>query len=113
MMRICLLLLLFPIFTGCETTPKEEELIPEDEAITIPSEDLEPIATFVFDTRRVIAFIAELSKGTYFNLMDQYHPAGQVVRRPEQYAEIGRRSSSAEVREAEEIAREEGLYRFA
>ena len=55
MMRICLLLLLFPLFTGCESTPKKDEPIPEDETITIPPEDLEPIATFVFDTRRVIA----------------------------------------------------------
>jgi hypothetical protein len=55
MMRNCLILLLIPFFVGCETTSKKDEPIPEDEAITIPAEDLEPIATFVFDTRRVIA----------------------------------------------------------
>ena len=55
MKRICLILLLIPLIVGCETTSKKDEPIPEDESITIPAEDLEPIATFVFDTRRVIA----------------------------------------------------------
>jgi len=55
MKRICLILLLFPVFSACESTPKNDEPIPDDEIITIPPEDLEPIATFVFDTRRIIA----------------------------------------------------------
>ena len=55
MKRICLILLLFPVFSACESTPKNDEPIPDDEIITIPPEDPEPIATFVFDTRRIIA----------------------------------------------------------
>ncbi len=64
-------------------------------------------------TRGVMRFLArELSPDTYVNLMDQYAPAGRVVQQPERYADIGRRVSPAEMREAKAIAREEGLRRF-
>jgi len=64
-------------------------------------------------TRGVMGFLArELSPDTYVNIMGQYSPAGQVVRRPRQYSEIGRRITRQEYREAFEIAVEEGLHRF-
>ncbi len=64
-------------------------------------------------TREVLRFLAEeVSPDTYLNIMDQYSPAGQVVKRPEQYADIGRRITSAELAQAREIAREVGLRRL-
>ena len=64
-------------------------------------------------TREAMRFLArELSPDTYVNVMDQYRPAAQVLAKPKQYAEINRAVSSAEVREAVEMAREEGLYRL-
>ncbi len=64
-------------------------------------------------TRKVMRFVArELSPETYVNVMDQYRPDAQVVKKPETYAEIDRRPTSAEVREAVAIAREEGLTRL-
>jgi putative pyruvate formate lyase activating enzyme len=44
------------------------------------------------------------------NIMDQYYPAGKVS--TEKYPELGRRTTSREVREAFNLAREAGLYRF-
>ena len=64
-------------------------------------------------TREVARFLAqELSPDTYLNIMGQYSPAAQVVKKPEQYSEIGRRISHEEYLEAFEIAVEEGLHRF-
>jgi putative pyruvate formate lyase activating enzyme len=64
-------------------------------------------------TREIMTFVArEVSVHTYVNLMDQYHPAGRVLKKPELYREIDRRTTSREVREAFVMAREAGLYRF-
>ncbi len=64
-------------------------------------------------TRESMRFLArEVSPDTYVNVMDQYRPEAQVLARPKQYAEINRRVSSAEVRQAVGIAREEGLHRL-
>ena len=45
-------------------------------------------------------------------VMGQYRPAGQVLNRREQYAEIGRATSSKEYAAAKAIAGQEGLYRM-
>jgi putative pyruvate formate lyase activating enzyme len=64
-------------------------------------------------TREIMHFLAdELSRDTYVNIMDQYSPAGQVVERPLQYSDIGRRVSSEEVGEAVRIAENAGLNRL-
>jgi len=64
-------------------------------------------------TRGVTRFLSmELSPDTFVNIMGQYSPAAQVVRKPGQYSEIGRRISHEEYLEAFEIAVEEGLHRF-
>lgn len=61
-------------------------------------------------TRDVMHFIAtEISVDTYVNIMDQYYPAFQAIGHPE----IGRRITAQEYAEALQIAREEGLWRFA
>jgi putative pyruvate formate lyase activating enzyme len=60
------------------------------------------------ETRAILEWIAnELSSDSYVNLMDQYHPAGKVT--GDRFAEINRRLTSAEFREAEEIAKRLGL----
>jgi putative pyruvate formate lyase activating enzyme len=64
-------------------------------------------------TRDVVHFLArEVSPDTYLNVMDQYRPAGQVLRRARQYADVNRATTSREAREAVRIAREEGLERL-
>jgi putative pyruvate formate lyase activating enzyme len=63
------------------------------------------------ETRAILAWIArELGRDTYVNLMDQYYPAGKVS--SEKYAEINRRLTSAEFRQAQEIAKDLGLRRL-
>lgn len=60
------------------------------------------------ETRALLEWIAgELGPDTYVNLMDQYHPAGRV--NGNRYSEINRRITSAELREAVEIAGRLGL----
>jgi putative pyruvate formate lyase activating enzyme len=60
------------------------------------------------EAHAILEWIAkELSPDTYVNLMDQYRPAGKVNRN--RYAEINRGLTSAEYREAVEIAEELGL----
>ncbi len=64
-------------------------------------------------TREIMRFLArELSPDTYVNVMDQYAPAGQVLRRPEMYADVNTRIRSGELAEAVRMAREEGLRRL-
>ncbi len=64
-------------------------------------------------TRDAMRFLArEVSADTYVNVMDQYRPDAQVLAKQKQYAEIGRRVTSAEVTRAIETAREEGLDRL-
>jgi len=63
------------------------------------------------ETRAVLEWIArELGPDTYVNLMGQYRPAGRVT--VERFPEIARRPSSAELREAREVARDLGLHRL-
>ncbi len=63
------------------------------------------------DTRAILEWIArELGTATYVNLMDQYRPAGRVA--GDRYREIGRRLTSKEFREAQEIAAGLGLRRL-
>ncbi len=64
------------------------------------------------DTRAILRWLAtELSPDTYVNLMDQYRPAHQAETEP-QFAEINRRVSRAEFRQAEELATAAGLWRL-
>lgn len=67
----------------------------------------------VSDTRKICQFIAnEISVDTYINIMDQYRPEGRVLKKPDKYSEINRRTSSTEYEEALKVAQEVGLYRF-
>jgi putative pyruvate formate lyase activating enzyme len=60
-------------------------------------------------TRKVMHFLAnEISKNTYVNIMDQYHPCGLAHK----YPEINRRITTEEFPNAINIAREEGLTRL-
>ncbi len=64
-------------------------------------------------TREIFRFIVnEVSRDTYVNIMDQYRPAGRVLKKPEKYKDITRRVSVEEFEEALRAAREEGLYRI-
>jgi putative pyruvate formate lyase activating enzyme len=63
------------------------------------------------ETRQILEWIArELGPDSYVNLMDQYYPAGKVT--GDRYAEINRRVTSAELREAQRIATDLGLRRL-
>jgi putative pyruvate formate lyase activating enzyme len=63
------------------------------------------------ETRAILEWIArELGPDTYVNLMDQYYPAGKVS--ADQYPEINRRLTSAELGEAHRIASDLGLRRL-
>jgi len=60
-------------------------------------------------TERIIHFISsEISKATYLNLMDQYHPAYKAS----MYPELNRRPSSQEFREMLKLAEDYGLHRL-
>ncbi|MFQ5894832.1 MAG: radical SAM protein [Nitrospinota bacterium] len=60
-------------------------------------------------TREVMRFLAEgLSPDTYVNIMDQYRPAHKACK----YPEIARMPERRELREAYDLAREAGLWRF-
>ncbi|MEE9518921.1 MAG: radical SAM protein [bacterium] len=64
------------------------------------------------ETREIMRFIAtEISPHTYVNIMDQYNPAGRVVKF-DRYSDINRRITSKELAEAFRFAKEAGLYRF-
>lgn len=59
-------------------------------------------------TGKVMKFLASLSKDTYINLMDQYHPTNKA----DQYPELNRRVTTEEFQEALTLAQKEGLHRF-
>jgi putative pyruvate formate lyase activating enzyme len=60
-------------------------------------------------TGEIVQFLArEISKDTYINLMDQYHPAFKSHLLPE----LDRRLTNQEYYEAVRMAREAGLHRF-
>ena len=54
--------------------------------------------------------VRDLGANTYVNVMSQYFPAGKVSRM--EYAEIGRRITDDEFRDARVAAREAGLWRL-
>lgn len=61
-------------------------------------------------TAEIVRFLAEeISPHTYVNIMDQYHPAGLVTKRPGRYPEVERRISSTEYLEAVQLAERAGL----
>jgi putative pyruvate formate lyase activating enzyme len=63
------------------------------------------------ETRAILEWIAgELGPDTYVNLMDQYYPAGKV--KASTYSEINRRLTTAEFREAQQMASDLGLRRL-
>jgi len=59
-------------------------------------------------TRKVLEFIASVSKNTYINIMDQYHPCYKAVGDPE----LGRRITRTEYEEAVEAALDLGIVRI-
>ncbi len=68
---------------------------------------------FLNETEKVLEFIAnEVSKDTYINIMDQYYPAGMVLKQPERYKQITRRITNSEFEKAVKIAKKVGLHRF-
>ncbi len=61
-------------------------------------------------TREVMQFLnREISKNTYVNIMDQYHPCGLTCK----YPNINRRISTEEYEDALQTALEEGIRRLA
>jgi putative pyruvate formate lyase activating enzyme len=61
-------------------------------------------------TREAMRFLAkEISRNTYVNIMDQYHPCGDMIP-PD--SPLSRRITAREFREAVDIAREEGMIRL-
>ncbi len=59
-------------------------------------------------TKKIMKFLASLSKDTYINIMDQYHPTNKA----NQYPEINRRILPEEFEKAIKIAKKQGLHRF-
>jgi putative pyruvate formate lyase activating enzyme len=60
------------------------------------------------ETRQILNFLAEeIGPELYINMMDQYYPAGKVT--AGKYAEINRRLTPPEFKEAVQIAREIGF----
>jgi len=60
-------------------------------------------------TGKVIDYLAdEIGKDTYLNLMNQYRPCGRAL----EFPEIGRRTAFSEWREAQDYAREKGMFRL-
>lgn len=60
-------------------------------------------------TAEAMRFIAGISKHTYVNIMDQYHPCYKAADHPP----LNRRITSDEYEEAVDAANAAGLYRFA
>ena len=63
------------------------------------------------DTRQIAHWAAELSRDTYFNVMDRYYPAYKAKSKPH-FADINRRVTRPEIAEAERIAHDAGLWRL-
>ncbi len=60
-------------------------------------------------TKPVLDFLAEGMPGVLVNVMDQYHPANEVVKDPRRWEDISRRLTIEEVKEAWDYARGLGL----
>jgi putative pyruvate formate lyase activating enzyme len=63
------------------------------------------------DTRDIMQYLAELSKDTYVNIMDQYYPAYRA-RTEEKFGDINRRIFPRELDQAYTHAKDAGLWRF-
>jgi putative pyruvate formate lyase activating enzyme len=63
------------------------------------------------DTRQIVAWLADLSRDTYLNLMDQYYPAWKAKTNP-RFADINRRVTTPEMTQAFDLARAAGLWRL-
>jgi len=63
------------------------------------------------DTREITGWLASLSRDTYLNLMDQYHPAWKAKTSP-RFATINRGVTAAEMDQASRLARSAGLWRL-
>jgi putative pyruvate formate lyase activating enzyme len=63
------------------------------------------------DTGAIAGWLASLSRDTYLNVMDQYHPAWKAQSSP-RFAAINRRVSAAEMDQAVRLARGVGLWRL-
>jgi putative pyruvate formate lyase activating enzyme len=64
-------------------------------------------------TEEIVRFLAEeISPNTYLNLMDQYRPAYNVKRYPNQFAKLNRPIRPEEYAEAVRLARQAGLKRL-
>jgi putative pyruvate formate lyase activating enzyme len=63
----------------------------------------------VANTMKIVEFLAKkISKNTYVNVMDQYHPCGKAMWDPM----MNRRINRSEYAEAVRFARGAGLYRL-
>lgn len=60
-------------------------------------------------TKPVLDFLSKEMPGVLVNIMDQYHPANEVVREPQRWEDISRRLTIQEAKEAWEYARVLGL----
>jgi len=64
-------------------------------------------------TPEIVHFLAqEISRNTYLNLMDQYHPVYHVTSLPNRFLKLKRRITSAEYAEALQCALDAGLTRL-
>src|SRR5262245_2412992 len=63
------------------------------------------------DTREIMRWLAELSRDTYVNVMDQYYPAHKAETEP-RFKEINRRLHGGEFEQALDHARAAGLWRL-
>ncbi len=67
----------------------------------------------VADEKEIFRFLAdEISRNTYVNVMDQYFPDAQVVRKPDRYPDISRRITGSELKRARQAALDSGLHRL-
>ncbi len=65
------------------------------------------------DAAAIFGWLAtELGPETYVNVMDQYRPEGSVLRAPEKYSELARRTRAGEHATALDFARRAGLSRL-
>lgn len=68
---------------------------------------------FLSETEKIMEWVANgVSKDTYVNIMEQYYPAGMVLKQPERYKLITRQITNSEFEKAIEIAKRFGLHRF-
>jgi len=63
------------------------------------------------DTRQIVGWLADLSRDTYLNLMDQYYPAWKAKTNP-RFAAINREVSRPEMMDAVRLALGAGLWRL-